>query len=186
MDVDPYRAPLASVAGPIIKDSGAPSTNEITETELAAFAGGKRYPRLLLNLLNGTSRHAGFNIWAAVFGIQWYFYRKLYVFGIVSAGLDVLIPYVFFWAMRTYGIGGGYDFFLILGIVIFVVSRIVIGYIANFALCLKAVKVIEEVDAMNRDNETHLRLIAHGGGVSVPSLLLVYVVLGSFRFWMAN
>lgn len=61
------------------------------------------------------------------------------------------------------------------------ISRIVVGYMANIALCLKAVKVIKEVDSRNYDNEAHLRQIASVGGVSVPSLLVIYVVFGIRR-----
>lgn len=186
METNPYRAPqsqpgISSVANP----STAPDY-EFSETELTAFAGGERYPQILHKVLNGKARNAGFNIWAALFGIQWYFYRKLYVYGLFSAALEIIIPVLFFMALKSsFGLSNP-DVTMIAGAVLFLATRILIGYMANIALCLKAEKVIREVDAMNKDNAAHLRLIAHAGGVSIPSLLAIYVLMATIRIINSN
>jgi hypothetical protein len=177
MDIDPYVAPksLLDLTPPF--EAKLTSSIAISETELIAFAGG-RYPQKMAKFISGSSRHAGFNIWAALFGIQWYFYRKLYLFGLFSAALDFLIPFLFFVSSRSaFGVVNK-DFTYVAGAIVFVLTRILVGYMANIALCLKAEKVIQEVDDLNKDNETHLRLIAHAGGVSFPSFLAIYAVLG--------
>ena len=181
MDIDPYVAPKSLLAVTPMLDTKPPSASAISETELTAFAGGRHYPQVMAKFMTGSSRHAGFNGWAALIGIHWFFYRKLYLFGLASASLDVSVPYVFFVTLRTtFGLANK-DFIYITGAILFLVTRIAVGYMANFALCIKAEKVIREVDDLNKDNETHLRLIAHAGGVSFPSFLAIYVVLGILR-----
>jgi hypothetical protein len=186
MKTDEYETtPLTSVPAP---EEATKRTIDhgISATELVAFAGGEHYPRVMSQLLNGTSRHAGFNTWAALFGIQWFFFRKLYLFGIFSAALEVAIPLIFVWVLKLSFAINNRVLILLLGAAMFIFSRIVIGYVANIALCLKASKVIREVDSLNKDNETHLRLIKHAGGVSMPSLFGIYAILGVIRIATSN
>ena len=178
MDHNPYSPPDVSLEGAPRAVSPPSPRSDISQTELAAFAGGERYPRHMLRMLNGESRHAGFNPWAALFGIQWYFFRKLYLFGLFSVALEILVPYACFMTLRMAFGRANQNLVIILGAVFFVVTRIFIGYMANIALCLEAVTVIKKIDSLNKDNETHLRLIAATGGVSVLSMLFIYVVVG--------
>jgi hypothetical protein len=181
-EANPYRAPSPILDTPPPRAALEPPSDEkISKTELIAFAGGERYPALMYGLLNGTTRHAGFNIWAALFGIQWYFFRKLYLFGLLSFVLEYAIPFGAFKIMRFLFGRPGIDFTIIALCVLLVATRIINGYMANIALCLKASAVIAEIDKLNKSNEAHLRLIADAGGVSVPSLLLIYVPIAVLR-----
>jgi hypothetical protein len=181
-DLNPYQAPSSDLSdAPIVKDSSLSKT-DISMSELIAFAGKKHYPERMMRLLQGQSSHAGFNFWATIFGIQWYFYRKLYLFGLFSAALEISVPLIFVWVIRATVNPAHREIAAITALVAFVLTRILIGYMANIAMCLKAEKVIKEIDNLNKDNETHLRMIAHAGGVSVPSLLFIYVVLAIIRF----
>jgi len=172
MNINPYRASVHSYKA---------TSNDITATELEAFAGGEHYPRVLLKLLEGQASHGGFNIWAALFGTQWFFFRKLYLFGLFAFAIEAMAPIAGMIVMRNVSTMAANDVWAVSVIVCFLAGRIVFGYMANIALCLKAVAVIEEVDALNKDNETHLRLIRVAGGVSMGSLFLIWSVLAMLR-----
>lgn len=154
-----------------------PSENDISESELVAFAGGKHYPRVLMAMLEDKKQHGGFNIWAALFGVQWYFFRKLYLFGLFSLALELMAPLLAVWAFGSISGLQRDDLWAVAVIVCFVATRITIGYMANIALCLKAVTVIQAVDKLNKDNAAHLRLIKADGGVSMASLLFIFVMI---------
>lgn len=174
MGTNPEFQQSATQLLPVENEAG--SKSGISETELIAFAGGTHYPKLLMQLLEGKSRHAGFNVWAMIFGIQWFFFRKLYLFGLFSVALESIAPLIFI--AGTAAVFGYLDkgAIIIITVITLIITRVIIGYMANIALCLKASYVIGKIDKLNKDNETHLRLIKRAGGVSVPSLLLVYVV----------
>lgn len=155
--------------------------NEISETELEAFAGGKHYPAVLLRMLDGKRQHGGFNVWALLLGVQWFFYRKLYLFGLFAAALELVSPMLAMWVIAEQGAFHPNDRWAVAVIACFIATRVFVAFAANIALCLKAVSVIQEVDGLNKDNETHLRLIRHAGGVSVPAWLGTLVVIGMLR-----
>jgi hypothetical protein len=172
---NPYHPPQ-----PITQFAPARETG-ISETELAAFAGGK-YTALMRPLLEGRARHAGFNVWAALFGVQWFFFRKLYLWGLLSLAADMVLPYLFIGLLRgVFGIDS--DSIRAVSVaLLFLAGRAGAGYMANIALCAKAERAITEIDRLNKDNDTHLMLIRQAGGVSMPSLLAIYVVLGIWKF----
>jgi hypothetical protein len=136
---------------------------------------------LLLRMLDGKSRLAGFNLWAMLFGVNWYFFRKLYLAGLAALGLELIAPALAVWAFGSLSRMHFNDLWALSVIGCFIVVRLLVGYMANVALALRAVAVIEEVDALNKDNETHLRLIRVAGGVSVPALLFMFVVLSTIK-----
>ncbi|MBI3729134.1 MAG: DUF2628 domain-containing protein [Burkholderiales bacterium] len=177
METNPDFQQSANTLFPVADTTETDSKSGISETELTAFAGGNHYPKLLMRLLEGKSRHAGFNVWAMIFGIQWFFFRKLYLFGLFSVALESIAPLLF---IALTAMAFGYldrGAIIIITIVALIITRVIIGYMANIALCLKASHVIGKIDKLNKDNETHLRLIKRAGGVSVPSLLFVYLVV---------
>ncbi len=180
METNPYLATQSSLSTARIETDHLLSDSGFSETELTAFTGKGRYPHLLMRRLEGKSIHAGFNVWAAIFGIQWFFFRKLYLFGLFSLVLEVGAPFASGWAIRFFFPGKG-DLLFIVSVLFFFGIRVVIGFLANIALCFAATQAISKIDRMNQDNETHLRLITRAGGVSIPSLLLVYAALGIFR-----
>jgi hypothetical protein len=164
-----------------IANNDLPSKTDISMTELIAFAGKKGYPERMMKLLQSQTSLAGFNFWAAFFGIQWYFYRKLYLSGLFSLALEISVPVVSVRIVQTSFNPPHREIVVTTAVAAFILTRIIIGYMANIALSLKAENVIRKVDSLNKDNETHLRMIARAGGVSVPSLLFIYAVLGITR-----
>ncbi len=172
---------MMNLSEQITDDTDPPSTNAISESELIAFAGGQHYPRVLMNMLEGKRQHGGFNIWAAILGVQWYFFRKLYLFGLFAIALEMMAPLLAVWIFGSIRSIHPNDRWALALILCFFATRIALGYMANIALCLKAVAVIEAVDRLNKDNAAHLRLIKAGGGVSLPSLLFIVVMLNLYK-----
>jgi hypothetical protein len=180
MEINPYLAPESSLENvPEVAEQA--SDKRLSETELAAFAGGTVYPPLMYRFIYGKTKTAGFNIWAALFGIQWFFFRKLYLAGLCSFVLEFAIPYGGFALLRSFSEHITDDTRVLALILLILVTRVAIGYMANIALSLKAASVIDDVDKLNKDNATHLRLITEAGKVSVPSLLFIYLVTGIIR-----
>lgn len=180
METNPYLAPASSLENaPAVAEPA--SDERLSATEIAAFAGGTVYPPLISSFMNGKTKTAGFNIWAALFGIQWFFFRKLYLAGLCSFVLEFAIPYAAFAVLRSFSEHSTADTRVLALILLILLTRVIIGYMANIALSLKAASVIDDVDKLNKDNATHLRLITEAGKVSVPSLLFIYVITGIIR-----
>ncbi|MES2296265.1 MAG: DUF2628 domain-containing protein [Pseudomonadota bacterium] len=177
MDTNPYAPPGARLD--LHEGAHGEPDGDISETELIAFAGAGRYPRLLQRRLCGAARLAGFNLWAALFGIQWFFFRKLYMFGLASLVLETLSVFAVQLAVAYGNHPGRVAGLLALALAL----RALIGFMANIALCLKADMTIRRIDALNLDNEEHLRQIGQAGGISMPSLLGIYLVLGILNRW---
>lgn len=152
---------------------------EISRIELATFAGGEKYPELWITRLRRKTRFAGFNFWAFLFGVQWFYFRKLYVQGGFSLLLEIGVP----WLVTSHLISlEGMGFVAAIGgLTSALAIRVAIGYWANLALYKAAIRTIRETDELNLDNEKHLRRIAHEGGISVPSLLVINLMLGLMR-----
>jgi hypothetical protein len=182
MDTNPYAPPTANVLARGAASGLHAGPDDVSQSELAAFAADPKYPGLWLQRAAGQRRLAGFNWWAAVFGIQWFFFRKLYVQGLVSIVLEAGIPFLFgaaAVAIVRHPDDPAVAYTLLASAL---ATRVGIGFWANLALYRKAVRTIRSVDALNLDNESHLRAIARAGGVSVPALLAVYVAMGLLRF----
>jgi hypothetical protein len=173
MENSPYDPPQVPLAD-------KPQAQDISRSELVAFTGDKKYPDRWLERQENKTRFAGFNAWAFLFGVQWFFYRKLYFSGALSVILEAGVP-VLVASVAVSFLGRG-QMAAIMALVSAVTVRIVIGYWANLALYYQAVRTIRRVDSLNLDNDAHLRLIAREGGVSVMSLLAVYAVLGMLRY----
>ena len=159
-----------------------PDFDDISLTELSAFTGESKYPKLWMPYLRGDTRFAGFNYWAAILGISWFFYRKLYAQGLaylfVQFGLPFLVflAFVFLFpeavAIHGYVLGVG-----------MAVALLAIGLWANLALCDKAVRTIRQVDDLNFNNDLQLETIAGAGGVNFPAFFIAFLVNGIF--WRA-
>jgi len=154
------------------------SFEDISLTELKSFAGAGDYPQQWLMHLRTGTRLAGFNAWAAIFGMAWFVYRKLYIQGFIAIVLEMIVPglagaaaLVLIGASESFAYG-----FVVPATIIGV--RIVLGFWANQALCKKAVRVIREADALNLDNESHLQMIAAAGGVNIGAYFIAVGIVG--------
>mgnify|MGYP003779406491 CR=1 FL=1 len=176
METNPFSPPKAPVADVIANAEDAPPGHQdISRSELTAFAGDNKYPEKWIKRIENKTRFAGFNAWAFLFGILWFFYRKLYFQGVFSFLLEAGVPFLVAFAASSY-FGKGQEA-QIAGLISIVAIRVLIGYWANLALYNEAVRTIHHVDSLNLDNEEHLRQIANTGRISVMSLLAVWALL---------
>jgi hypothetical protein len=160
--------------------------DSISIAEFNAFTGGGIYIREWQKYIQGSSRHAGWNGWAAVFGAQWFFYRKLYIQGVISAVIEQLMLasiflFIDFW--KSF-LGIENTLLYLLSSCFFLIVRILIGYWGNIAYYKKAVSVIRKTDLLNLDNEAHLRVIKSEGGINFPAFLLAYAAYGAIIHFM--
>lgn len=152
--------------------------DEISLAELTAFAGDSTNARLWEKYLSRESKLAGFNVWAAIFGAPWFFYRKLYAKGFIAFFLDTGAPIVVAAVVMLIAgvdIGSTVYFAWVLSLI---VVRVAFGYWANIALCQKALREICAVDKLNFDNEMHLQYISAAGSVNFSAFLLAYFLIG--------
>lgn len=154
------------------------SYDDISLAELRSFAGDDKYPRLWRSYLQGHTRFSGFNVWAAIFGLSWFVYRRLYWQGLVSIVCETLIPALIgLSALTMLGASENLVYGLIFPVVLIAV-RVAFGFWANVALCKKGVQVIREVDALNLDNDSHLQMIAASGRVNIGAFLIAFGIVG--------
>jgi hypothetical protein len=159
------------------------SDEPVSMTELTAFAGKGHYPKDWEKYHEHKSFNAGFNGWAALWGIQWFFYRKLYVQGLISFCLEFCIPVGFILAARyflgasaQYGRAVPYS-----AVFIYFFVKIAIGYWANIALYKKAVGSIKKINELNLDNERHLSVLSSLGQPSFQAVLFLYLGFAIFK-----
>lgn len=150
-------------------------------TELKTFAGSGGYETIWHPYHDGSTKLAGFNRWAAILGVQWFFYRKLYMFGVGALIGDVLLlggtPLI---ATAAFGPKNGAGIALILGCLF--LWRSILGFAANVLYYRKAVKTINVLSELNVTNEEYLQRLATAGGVSIGAVfgLLFAGILARF------
>lgn len=159
--------------------------DEISRSELDAFFGDPKYPEKFLSHQQKRSRFAGFNAWAALYSTAWFFYRRLYVQGLASLLVEVLVPAIVTTlalaasAQSNEAVAGLALTSSIVGV------RIAIGFWGNLALFKKADREIREIDTMNFSNDMHLRMITGAGAVNIPAFFVSFGALGILDrlFW---
>ena len=126
-----------------------------------------------------SGRSAGFNVWAAFFGCGWFAYRKLYFHGLGALALEVVIPTVL-GAIPLIALGGIEGLVVSNWVIIaaFIGVRVGVGFWGNAALTKKAVQTIQEVDALNLDNDAHVQMIAACGRVNVVAFFIATGITG--------
>ena len=169
-DYDPYSPPEAPIADP--------EPDRISLAEFEAFTGKGKYANRFYRFHIGETKKLGFNTWAAIFGAQWFAFRKLYPHTLAVACIEFGIPGLTALLVYMTDRGARGSTVSVLVLLAFLIARVGAGFFANIALYWQAERVIRKIDLLNFDNETHLHTIGQRGGVSVPALLLVYVVLG--------
>jgi hypothetical protein len=119
-------------------------------------------------LLEGRSSWAGYNWAACVFGTNWCFWRRLYVFGVliavaeVSAGFLVALAIVV--ATRTQDPPD--PRLTLSGWAGLVVVRLAFGALANRIYFRRATKAIKRARTQALDAESHLSFLRRRGGTS--------------------
>ena len=87
------HSPSTSATSGIEAAEAPPPDSNISLTEFKAFAGKDGYPERWVRYAEGKAR-LGFNFWAFWFGIQWFFFRKLYIQGVVILAFELGIPFL--------------------------------------------------------------------------------------------
>jgi hypothetical protein len=156
-------------------------------TEWQSFTGQKStHPQQWLKYVEGKQRHCGFNIWAALFGLQWFVFNKMYGQAVVVAFFEIFTV-----VMVTAGVGnfqrsldapsaGMALGLIILGVGV-ILPRVIVGYWANMALFRKASAEIEKIRSFEVNNERKLAMISAAGSGSVGSLLVIYAAIFIIR-----
>lgn len=165
---NPYEPPLA----PVADADGDPASEPFSQSEFVAFAGKQAYGARLHALHARTTTFPGFNPWALLFGASWFAFRKLYALSAVALGIEFGLP-AFVGTVLAAG-GMSPDARVTTYFVVFAALRLLYGLFGNIAVLWRAEAVIAQVDAMNLDNDAHLKQLAARGGVSVAGLLIVW------------
>ena len=174
-DVDQAREEEATSA---LSDAESGPYDDISLTEFKAFIGDDEYAQTLHEHLQANTPLAGFNPWAAVLGMGWFAYRKLYLQGLAALALQIVVPAIL-GAIPLVLVGSGAeDLSRSLIFVGLIGVRTLLGFWGNAALRQRAVKTIQEVDALNLDNDAHVQMIAACGRVSVGAFFLATGVVG--------
>jgi hypothetical protein len=171
---DPIAQYIARPAEPTEK----PPEAELDQlTAWQAFTGPKSvYPQQWQNYTDGRQKHCGFNIWAFLFGLQWFAFRKMYGKALIAGMLEMAI------VIALMGQGRSLPGLWLTLVISLSLPRLAIGYWANFALFRKAQREIAKVRSFNTDNSRKLAMIAAAGSGSFVSLMLLYGVLFAIRF----
>ena len=170
----------------MVTDS-AINDNVISTTELKAFSGDDYYLEKWQGLQLGRSKFAGFNLFAAVFGAYWCFFRKMYGLGCILLLSEFLLVVIItiLYAVVT----GDYTFespsTQAAGYVgTLVITRVTLGFWANIAYFKKAVKVISKADSLNVSNDMYLNIIKSAGGINFPAMFVPMVIYAAMRVLM--
>jgi Protein of unknown function (DUF2628) len=151
---------------------------EQTETSPVAFlayAQDPGYVEKWRGLIAGTHKLAGFNLYAAVFGTAWFFYRKMYGLGaaVFVAGVIVSFTSAIAYARIVRPPVLDNTRLTLVGLVsVAVLVRIPIGAVANVLYYKKAAKAVREAAVFTIPSD----YLKARGGVSFGSALLAVVV----------
>lgn len=158
--------------------------NVISSAELKAFSDDDYYLQKWQGLQQGRSKFAGFNLYAAVFGVLWCFYRKMYVLGSALLIAEFLLAVII-----------GISYAVIIGdhtldlpttrvTAVFgakIITRVGLGFWANIAYFKKAVKVISKADSLNVSNDVYLNTIKSSGGINFLAPLVPVAIYLAMR-----
>ena len=163
--------------------SSAVNDDDVSTAELKAFSDDDYYVEKWQRLQKGGSQFAGFNLYAAVFGTHWCFYRKMYFLGAVLFVAEFLLPVIIgvLYVVITGGHASDSSVFFAGALGTALITRLGFGFWANFAYFKKAVKVISKADSLNVSNEIYLNIIKSTGGISFPATIGSIAIYSAIR-----
>ena len=127
-------------------------------------------------LANSQDVKVSFNIWAAIFGAAWCFYRKMYLVGIsyflIFFVSNSILIYVFSNASAT-----------IVAAINIIVFRATLGLFANRIYIKKSITEIDEI-VKTESQETLKLKLKKAGGVSEVAVILYYVASVGFNVFL--
>ena len=160
---------------------------EVTAAEVFAFSQHDYYSKQLESSFYKKWRWAGFNPSALLFGSNWFFYRKLHLFGllyllsscVIFIGTsfikeDTNYIYDFDAHIRNIRLAG------LLG------NRILFSIIANNLYFIKAFRVIKSESLQNYTNQEYLAVLKLRGGVSYAVPIVISLLGGLFLLFLRS
>ncbi|TDR70235.1 DUF2628 domain-containing protein [Paludibacterium purpuratum] len=152
----------------------------ITREEFEAYVGAGKYLEKWQSIIEKKSRFAGFNIWAAIFGHGFFFYRKMYVWGMLLVALGLILHVIFgalYGAMFAVLANNGWatlqdmqsHIWLVNGIAL-LFQMVIAGMFANVIYYESACSAINALSEKKND-EFYLNYIKKRGGVSMLGIL---------------
>lgn len=181
-----------SEESPSANQPGAPgvaSQNPVTAEELNAFAVGKGYTDEAkesyylshwTHILDGASRFSSFNWAAALFGLSWCFWRKLYLVGIAVLAAYLLVS--FFLAHLFRAINPAQDPRAVLLVTDvawagLLVVQIALGMAANGLYLRRGLATINTLRETVPDRSEYLARLRKKGGTSFLMFLIGVMLL---------
>jgi hypothetical protein len=123
------------------------------EEALLAFSQDPIWIKVWRGRIDKTSIWASFNPFAAIFGMNWFFYRKMYGLGLLLHIADWLALFYF----------GKWEILLLV--------RVPVGVYANIAYFNKAEKTVTVAQAAQLPKDDTMRQLKQDGGVNFPAFL---------------
>jgi len=168
----------SKLASPTEKTIQAEAKAPDIKAEWIAFCGEKsRLPEYWFQYQKQESKDCGYNVYASLFGLQWFFVNKMYVNGIISLFFEFGPLFVFLVAASSFNsdhwINGKEGMAMLLCASL--LMRIAIGFWANIALYKRANSEISRIRAFNLDSERHLSLIRSAGAPALMPVILLNV-----------
>lgn len=163
--------------------SSAATDKDVSTTERKAFSDDDYYVEKWQRLQQGRSKFAGFNLYAAVFGTVWRFYRKMYFLGSGFLLAEFLLPVIIgiLYAVVTGGHTSDSSARLLGAVGTVLITRLGFGFWANLAYFKKAVEEISKADSLNVSNEIYLNIIKSAGGISFPASFVPVAIYAVIR-----
>lgn len=160
----------------------APEADEDRYLEWQAFAGSRSaIPQQWRDYAEGKRRHCGFNIWAFVFGLQWFLFNRMYgkaiVVGLVEVSLALVAGILIADFHRPVFVFAVLTIFLSL-------PRAAAACWANLALYRKANREIEHARSLKLDTQRKLAVIAHAGSPGFAAIVFFYVIVFAVKIMM--
>ncbi|MES2040034.1 MAG: hypothetical protein V4495_19625 [Pseudomonadota bacterium] len=165
-------------ASPIEKTNQVSTKAPDLMAEWIAFCGEKsRLPGYWLQYQKQESKGCGYNVYASLFGLQWFFVNKMYVNGIISLFVEFGPLFAFLVATSSFNkdhwINDRTGMAMLLCASL--LMRIAIGFWANIAIYKRANAEISRIRAFNLDSEMHLSLIRSAGAPALMPVILLNV-----------
>jgi hypothetical protein len=144
--------------------SPAPEKSSLdTEEALLAFAQDPAWIKTWQSLVHGTGRLAGFNPFAAVMGVTWFFYRKMIVTGVIVMLADMMV-------LMSFGLIG-----------VIVLVRIPAGLLANVLYYRKAESAVRGMQAGQLPPGQMIQGLKRQGGINLGAALFAVLFMVTIR-----
>lgn len=146
-------------SGQIGEPRAEPEQSPLRQEEaFLAFAQDTAWIKIWRTRMGKAGIWAGFNPFAAVVGMTWFFYRKMYVLGLIVMVADWIAISVF----------GSMQWLILV--------RLPVGVLANIFYYKKAEKAVLRAQAVQLPKEGVISQLKRQGGISIPGALIAVVI----------